>query len=111
MVVFGIVADDDHTVMGSDAAAPQFPHEVPEGDCVESIGLPTENELSVPQPHRAGVSHAASRRVMQQYRILGLWRYPHLAARAVLLKMHFVGGPQIHSGVSHQRLECFLCSF
>jgi hypothetical protein len=36
---------------------------------------------------------------MQQHGILPFWRDPHAAARTVLLKVYFVHGPKIDSGV------------
>src|SRR5258708_37333300 len=48
---------------------------------------------------------------MQQDRVLGFRRNPHLASRAVLLEVHLVGSPEIYSRILHQRLEFFLCAF
>ena len=61
----------------------------------------------VPQPHCAEVSDAAPRRSVQQNRVFGLRRNPHLAPGTMLLEVHFVGGPEIHRLVGHQRLEFF----
>ncbi len=72
---------------------------------------PAKQELSVPQSHRAKVSHAAPRGGMQQDRVLGFRWNPHLASRAMLLEVHLVGGPEIYRTVLHQRLEFFLCAF
>ena len=36
---------------------------------------------------------------MQQNRVLVLWGHPHATAGAVLLKMHFVFGPEVDGGV------------
>src|SRR5437762_6131305 len=49
--------------------------------------------------------------MMQQHRVLGFRRYPHATTGAVLLKVHFVRGPQVHLVISHQPLEFFLCAF
>jgi hypothetical protein len=48
---------------------------------------------------------------MEQDRVLGLRRNPHLAARTMLLKMHLVGCPQVHLRICHQCLEFLLCAF
>ena len=48
---------------------------------------------------------------MQQDRVFSLWRNPHLTPRTMLLEVHFVGGPEIHRFVCHQRLEFFLWVF
>src|SRR6202008_1102673 len=63
------------------------------------------------QSHRTKISHAAPRGSMQQDRVLGFWRNPHLASGAVLLEVHLVGSPEIHGRILHQRLEFFLCAF
>ncbi len=73
--------------------------------------FPAILEPPVPQPHRGKVSDAMSRGGVQQDRVFGLWRNPHLAPRTMLLEVHFVGGPEIHRLVCHQRLEFFLCAF
>ena len=70
-----------------------------------------KTELPVPQAHGAKVSYAAPGRVVQQDRILGFRRHPHLTPGAVLLEVDFVGGPQIYTVVLPQRLEFFLCAF
>src|SRR5258708_15269064 len=47
---------------------------------------------------------------MEQARVLGFRRNPHLASGAVLLEVHLVGSPEIHGRILHQRLEFFLCA-
>jgi hypothetical protein len=44
---------------------------------------------------------------VQQDRVLDFWRDPHAAARAMLLKVHLVGGPKIDAVVLHQGFEFF----
>src|SRR5258708_20435444 len=48
---------------------------------------------------------------MEQARVLGFRRNPHLASGAVLLEVHLVGSPEIHGRILHQPLEFFLCAF
>src|SRR5437879_11861505 len=45
--------------------------------------------------------------MMQQHGVLGFRWYPHAATGTVLLKVHFVSGPQVHLVISHQYLEFF----
>src|SRR6202022_3049935 len=71
----------------------------------------TKQKFPVTQSYRAKISHAASRGRMQQDRVLGFRRNPHLASRTVLLEVHLVGSPEIYSRIHHQRLEFFLCAF
>ena len=70
-----------------------------------------EEELAVAKPNSTKVAYAAASGMMQQNRIFGLRRNPHLAARPMLLKMHLVGRPQLHVRICHQGLEFFLCAF
>jgi len=72
---------------------------------------PRKPKLSISQPHRTKVSYAAARRMMQQHGVLGFRWYPHAAPGAVLLKVHFIGGPQVHFVIILHRLEFFLCAF
>jgi hypothetical protein len=44
---------------------------------------------------------------MQQNGVFDFWRNPPSAAGTVLLKVHFVGGPQIDTVVFHELLEFF----
>src|SRR5712691_11252180 len=111
MMISGIVSDDNHSAPGSDAGAAKAFHERKEGRAIEFVRFPAELESPVPQPHGAEVSHTAPRGSVQQDRIPGLRRNPHLAAGTMLLEMHFVRGPEIHGLVLHQRLEFFLCAF
>src|SRR5215831_18621985 len=59
------------------------------------------DKSAVAESHGTEVSHAAPRRVMVNDRVLDFWRYPHAAAGAMLLEVHFVQRPHISGRISH----------
>src|SRR5260370_34533268 len=65
----------------------------------------------MPQAHGPEIAHALAGRGVEQDRVLDFWRGPHAAARAMLLKVHLIGGPKIDTVVPHQGLEFFLYVF
>src|ERR1035438_2265195 len=103
MMISRVVSDDNHSAPRSDAGAAKVFHERKKGRAVEFACFPAELESPVPQPHGAEVSHTAPRGSVQQDRIFGLRRNPHLAAGTVLLEVHFVRGPDIYVLAPHQR--------
>src|SRR6266571_8219009 len=78
---------------------------------VESIGLPSTDKFPVAQSNGSKISDTLACRMMQHNRVGNLWRNPHSASRSTLLKVNFVGSPQIDAGIAAQALEFFLCSF
>jgi len=111
MMISRVVGDYNHSAPGSNAGAAKAFHERKEGQAIELVSFPAELKFSIPQPHRAEVSHTLPRGSVQQNRIPGLGWNPHLAAGTMLLEMYFVRGPEIYALVFHQRLEFFLCAF
>ena len=111
MVIAGIVGDHDHPSRSRGAGPVEGFQEDKEGSTVELVGLAMKEELAVAKPNRTKVTYAAASRMMEQNRVLGLRRDPHLTARTMLLKMHLVGCPQVHLRIGYQRLEFFLCAF
>jgi hypothetical protein len=101
VMVSGVVRNDHDAASGPDTSAAQHLQEGEEGHGVESTGLPRKTKLSIAQPHGAKVSYAASRRMMQQHRVLGFRRHPHATPGAVLLEMHFIRGPQVYRVILH----------
>ena len=55
--------------------------------------------LTVAQANRCIVTHALAVGRVKQYRVAGFGRDPHLTARTVLLKMHFVHSPKVNRGI------------
>ena len=107
MVIAGIVGDHDHPSRSRGAGPVEGFQEDKEGSTVELVGLAMKEELAVAKPNRTKVTYAAASRMMEQNRVLGLRRDPHLTARTMLLKMHLVGCPQVHLRIGYQRLEFF----
>jgi hypothetical protein len=100
-MVPGVIADDHHPTLRIAAGLAEHQEELKESLRIESTRFPPEQELAVPQTHGAKVSDALARRRMKQDGVLDLGRYPHAAARSMLLEVDFVGGPQIDGGIQH----------
>ena len=73
--------------------------ELPAGQGVELARLPPEEEAAVAQADRSIIAHALPGGRVKQHGVLGFGRDPHPTARTVLLKMHFVHGPEINRGI------------
>ena len=107
MVISGIVGNHDDPSRSSGAGMVESFQECEEGDAVKLVRFAMEEELAVAKPNGTKVAYATASGMMQQYRVLGLRRNPHPAARPMLLKMHLVGRPQLHVRICHQGLEFF----
>ena len=107
-VIAGVITDQNYPATGNETDLAEFLEELPEGVGVESARLSADEQLSIPKANGTEVSDPAPCRVMVQDGVPGLWRYPHAAARTMLLKMHFVECPQIYPRVGHQLVEFFL---
>ncbi len=99
MVVSRVVDDDHDASSGSGAGRPQVLEELPAGEGVELIRLALKEEFAIAQADGAEIPDAPPRGIMKEHGVLGLGRDPHPAARTVLLKVHFVHGPKIDSGI------------
>jgi len=99
MVVFGVVGNDHHPASRARAAGVKVFQELPAGHGVELACLTPEEEFAVAHPDGPEVAHALAGRMMEQHWVLGFPWDPHAAARAVLLKVHFVHGPEINRGI------------
>jgi len=96
MVVFRVVGNHYHPSGRTGAGRPKVFQELPAGEGVELAHLSPEKEPSIAQADGPEVAHTLPGGVMEQDGILGFGRDPHPAARAVLLKMHFVHSPEIN---------------
>lgn len=65
-------------------------------------------KLTAAHANRAEAGDGLAGRRMAQDRILDLRRYPHAAARTVLLKVTFIQAPQFDVAASGQMAEFFL---
>jgi len=72
--------------------------ELRETRAIKFAGLAAKYKASVTESYSAKVADAFPRGGMEQHRVGDLWRNPHATTRAMLLKVHFVGRPQIQPG-------------
>ena len=93
MVISGIISNDHYSAARFSAFQPEVSKEAQERLSIKTCFLSLEDELTIAQPHRPKVADAAMGRMIQDYRFPSLWRYPHAAARTVLLETDFVHGP------------------
>jgi hypothetical protein len=107
MVVLGIVGNDNYASTAPRTYLPKVFEERMKCHGVELILLSFENELSVAQPDSTKVAYAFSCWIMQQHRVLLLRGHPHPAPRPILLKMDFIGRPEIYSWICHELSEFF----
>lgn len=107
MMIAGIVNDDDHAAPWPAADALKLPEEIPAGLRIEhSLGR-RHGQLTVLQSDSAEETDAFASRGVQANWIGDLRWNPQAAARAMLLKVHFIHGPQIDAGFSSQATEFF----
>ena len=99
MVISGVVGYDHHSSMPASAEGTKLLQELPAGQGIELTRLPPEVESAVAQADRSVIAQAISGGRVKQHGVLGFGRDPHLTTRTVLLKMHFVHGPEINRGV------------
>jgi hypothetical protein len=107
MVVSGIVYNDGHPSTASRTDLPQMFKKRMERHGVEFSLLSLENQFSIPQPDRPEVPDTLARWMVQQYRIDILWGHPHPTTRSILLKMNFIGRPQIDFWIGGKPSEFF----
>jgi hypothetical protein len=96
VVIAGVVGNHHHLSSPASAAGTELLQELPAGQGVEFARLPPKEKSAVTQTNRSIVAHALVGGRMKQRGVLGLGRDPHSTARTVLLKMHFVYGPEIN---------------
>src|SRR5208337_3271500 len=107
VVILGVIYDHHHTSSRPAAGLTRLLQERPSRLPIERVGLAREHELPIAEPHGAKIPHALAGGMMEQHWVFDLRRDPHSAARAVLLEMHFVHGPQINGLVVCQLVEFF----
>ena len=100
-MVLCVVADHNNLAFATSAEVAQSLQELPKAFPIESARFPPIEKTAIAQPDRAKVPHAASGRLMVNHRIFGFWRDPNATARAVLLKVYFIQGPQIDGRIPH----------
>ena len=96
VVISGVVGNHYHLSIRACAGGTKLLQELPAGQSIELARLRPEEEAAVAQADRSIVAHALPGGLVKQHGVLGFGRNPHPAARTVLLKMHFVHGPEIN---------------
>src|SRR5450755_531752 len=96
-MIASVVERDDHAASRR-LLAKQAPEESPERGGVEDRAHHSY-ELSGVQTDGPKAGHRLSSRRMPQDRVLDFRRYPHAAARTVLLEVTFIQTPQLDVGV------------
>ena len=96
VVISGVVGNDYHLSSRARAGGTKLFQELPTGQGVELARLRPEEESAVAQADRSIVANALPGGLVKQHGVLGFGRDPHPTARTVLLKMHFVHGPEIN---------------
>ena len=99
VMILGVVGNHHCPSRPARAGRTELLQELPAGQGVELPGLRPEEEATIAQADRSMVAHALAIGRVKQYRVAGFGRDPHLTARAVLLKMHFVHSPKVNRGV------------
>ena len=74
---------------------------------VELFPLSLENQLSIAQTNSPKVTDTLARRMVQQDRVHLLRGHPHPTTRSILLKMNFIGRPQIDFWIGGEASEFF----
>jgi hypothetical protein len=92
----GVVSNDHDAAASPNAGATQMAKKAQEGGAIELVLFAAKYKPAIAQPDGAKVPHALAGWGMQQDRIFDFRRHPHSTTRTVLLKMHFVHGPQVH---------------
>jgi len=98
-MILSIVANDHGPPCPARAGGAELLQELPAGQGVELFTLRPEEEAPIAQTDRSVVTDALAVGRMKQDRIPDFGRDPHLTARTVLLKVHFVHRPKVNRGV------------
>ena len=107
MVVSGIVRNDHHTSSASRTGLSKVFEKPMERHSVKLFLLSLKNQFSVAQTDRSKIAHTLTSGMVQQYRVLLLRRNPHQTTRSILLKMDFIGRPQIDFRIGDEPSEFF----
>ena len=99
VVIAGVVGNHHHPSRRASAQGAKLLQELPAGQGFELARLPPEEEAAVAQADGSIIAHALAGGRVKQQGVPGFGRNPHLTVRTVLLKMHFVHGPEINRGV------------
>jgi hypothetical protein len=91
----GIIGQYKDPAAGVGAYLTKLFHEGPKRFRVKSAQLPLIGELSISKAYGTKVANTFARWVVQDHRVFAFGRNPHSAPGTMLLKMHFIQGPNI----------------
>jgi hypothetical protein len=97
VMIAGIIDQYKNSATGVGAYLAQLFHEDPKRVSVKSAQLPLKDKLPIGKSYGTEVADTFARWVVQDHRVLAFGRNPHSAPGAMLLKMHFIQGPDIGS--------------
>ena len=106
MVISGIVDNDGRMSTASRTDLPEMSKKHMERHG-ELFLLPSEDPFPIPQSDRPEVSDTLADRMVPQHRIDILRGHPHPTTRPILLKMNFIGRPEIQSWIGGEPPEFF----
>lgn len=99
VMILGVVGNYHRPSRPTRAGGTELLQELPAGQGVELSALGPEEEAPITQADRSLVTHALAVGRVKQYGVPDFGRDPHLTARTVLLKMHFVHSPKVNRGI------------
>ena len=92
-MIWGVVGNDHDAAAGSETGAAELPEETEEGVALAVVLLAAAYEPASRAANRAEIPHALAGRRRPPHRAWEFRRNPPAAARTVLWKVYFVGGP------------------
>jgi hypothetical protein len=107
MVISGIVYNDGHTSTASRTDLPEMFKKRMERHGVELSLLSLENQFPITQSDCPEVSNTLAGRMVPQHRIDILRGHPYPTTGPILLKMNFIGRPQIDFWIGGETSEFF----
>jgi hypothetical protein len=107
MVVPGIVNNQDHPPTAARTDLPEVLKKRMKRHRVEPFLFPLENQFPITQTNRPKITDTLPSWMVQQYRINILRRHPHPTARSILLKMDFIGRPQVDFWIGYPPSKFF----
>ena len=107
MVVSGVVYNDRYPSTTSQADLPKMFKKGMERHGVELPLFSSESQFPITQSDSPEVSDTLTGRMVQQYGIDVLGGHPQPTPRSILLKMNFIGRPQIDSWIGDEPPEFF----
>jgi hypothetical protein len=93
MMISGIIRDYQYSTARFSAVQAKVLEEAQECLGFKTKFLSLEDKFTIAQAHRREAANASMSLMMQDCRLTSFWRYPHAAARTMLLKSDFIHGP------------------